>query len=157
MFVRIVATSFRVVFLSDPLLLTHLLALSLCVFFSLSLSVSLSVAVVTHYPPILPTHGGLTKEGGTDIIRAVHRSGTMLHISGHCHWAHGLYHSSTQRVPFVVASVCDSKWERMTSLEGVRGDRKWDMLRGGYNVKFVPFVVDLPVPKPTADDTWVLR
>lgn len=115
------------------------------------------LAVITHYPPILPTHGGLTKEGGTDIINAVHRCGALLHVSGHCHWAHGLYHSSTKRVPFVVASVCDSKWERLTALKGVRGDQKWDLLRGGYNVRFVPFVVDLPVPTPSADDVWSIK
>lgn len=109
---------------------------------------------VTHTPPILPGSDGQRETA--HIVDAVQRSGAHVHVSGHCHWAHGLYFSErAPRVPFVVASVCDSKWERFLALRGPRGDAKWDYLRGGYNVRFLPYVVDIAHPAPAPDDVWV--
>jgi calcineurin-like phosphoesterase family protein len=111
---------------------------------------------ITHYPPILPAkRGGGCKEH-YDIVKAVENSGAALSVSGHCHWAYGLYFSSKKKIPFVVASSCDSGWKRFMELKGTRHDKKWDYLRGGYNVRFAPIVCDLDVA-PSKDAVWVRR
>ncbi len=43
------------------------------------------------------------------------------------------------------------------SLEGKRLDSKWDLLRGGYNVRNPPIVADIVVEPPLATDTWVIH
>ena len=80
---------------------------------------------------------------------ALARSGASLHVSGHCHWAHGCYTSHAGGgVPCVVASVCEPHWHtnphELTAASGTRGDAK-DATRGGYNVSydFGPIVCDL--------------
>lgn len=109
---------------------------------------------VTHSPPILPQRDGMQQEGS--LVESVHRSKALLHVSGHCHWAYGLYSSKEKGTPFAVASICDSKWQRMTSLKGERVDKKWDLLRGGYNLYNRPIVCDLEVPQPSpGEDKWI--
>mmetsp|Transcript_71538 Transcript_71538/g.220832 ORF Transcript_71538/g.220832 Transcript_71538/m.220832 type:complete len:630 (-) Transcript_71538:125-2014(-) len=110
---------------------------------------------VTHTPAILPGEDGenRTKDPLTSTL---HRVGAHLHVSGHCHWAHGVYHahgSSGRSVPCVVASVCDSHWlggpaggaHRLASVEGVRGDPA-DRECGGYNLVQPSIVCDLCLP-----------
>ena len=102
--------------------------------------------VVTHMPCILPAGGGRTDEDAV-LSRVLHGAGASLHVSGHCHWAHGLYHTASvpARIPCVVASVCDSEWlgpRGLTAASGERGDNV-DARRGGYNVELAPIVCDL--------------
>lgn len=107
--------------------------------------------VVTHMPCLLPRRGGGTDVAQPALCSALLRTGASLHVSGHCHWAHGLYH--TGRVPCVVASVCDSHWRKPPDLEaasGMRGDPA-DAVDGGYNVGLFPIVVDVKVPSRQAD------
>ena len=116
--------------------------------------------VVTHMPPILPS-GGRTLEEDTAVAKALHRAGALLHVGGHCHWAHGLYHSSSG-VPSVVASVSGS-WEFGRGLRpgpsGVRGDRQGDARFGGYNLENPPIVCDIKVPggPPRPDARWAVE
>eukprot|EP00026_Physarum_polycephalum_P006958 Phypoly_transcript_07011.p1 GENE.Phypoly_transcript_07011~~Phypoly_transcript_07011.p1 ORF type:complete len:472 (+),score=62.51 Phypoly_transcript_07011:66-1418(+) len=113
--------------------------------------------MVTHYPAILPKEEGRFRED-RDIVDAMVRCKTLLHVGGHCHWAHGLYLSSKKSIPCVVASVCDSKWQNPLSLVGKdRGDPDGDRWRGGYNVRFPPIVCDLPIPggPPHPNDQWI--
>ena len=107
--------------------------------------------VVTHMPCVLPRGGGAYDED-ENLGRALRRSGSSLHVSGHCHWAHGAYAShEAGGVPCVVASVCDSHWlgpHELTAASGTRGDAK-DARRGGYNVELAPIVCDLRLPGQT--------
>lgn len=114
--------------------------------------------VVTHSPPILPSKksNGPNRES-RDMVSAIENCGALLSVSGHCHWAYGVYFSYKKKVPFVVASSCGSGWQRFTQLEGTRLDKKWDYMRGGYNLKTVPVVSDIAVPPPPADAVWVRR
>eukprot|EP01062_Namystynia_karyoxenos_P011883 TRINITY_DN1426_c3_g1_i1.p1 TRINITY_DN1426_c3_g1~~TRINITY_DN1426_c3_g1_i1.p1 ORF type:complete len:639 (+),score=185.29 TRINITY_DN1426_c3_g1_i1:85-1917(+) len=104
--------------------------------------------VVTHKPNILPKKSGLSEN--KRLSRALHRTGALLHVSGHCHWAHGVYMSEGSRgqIPCVVASVCDSHWHfrtgSLTNPTGVRGDPV-DGMNGGYNLKFPIIVCDIAV------------
>lgn len=99
--------------------------------------------VVTHAPPIVPGNDGSLRENG--LVETIVQSRAALCVSGHCHWAYGLYYPrGLHSTAFAVASSCDSKWERLISLRGERSDKKWDMIRGGYNLHFLPIVYDLP-------------
>jgi calcineurin-like phosphoesterase family protein len=113
--------------------------------------------MVTHYPAILPRGEGSFRED-PDIIDAMHRCSTLLHVGGHCHWAHGAYFNSKSNAPCVVASVCDSHWlNPLTFIGKERGDPSGDRLRGGYNLCFPPIVCDLPIPggPPRVGDAWI--
>lgn len=120
--------------------------------------------MLTHSPAILPRsdpkHGFREKK---ELISAMRNSGSLLSVSGHCHWAHGLYHSAKGKIPCVVASVCDSKWLGMKSLlvgpSGKRGDELGDEKRGGYNLRFPIIVCDIAVPggPPSPNDFWKVR
>ena len=101
--------------------------------------------VVTHMPCVLPAdHGGTDQDDA--LARAIHRTGARLHVSGHCHWAHGLYHTHEKRVPCVVASVA-AHWHEPQDLEAVSGARgdSADASRGGYNMKLTPIVCDVQI------------
>jgi hypothetical protein len=105
--------------------------------------------VVTHMPCVLPAQRGPHHTHEDDALsRALQRTGASLHVSGHCHWAHGLYHTTLGRgVPCVVASVSDSHWVRPLGLKaasGMRGDPA-DAQDGGYNVELCPIVCDVQV------------
>jgi len=116
--------------------------------------------IVTHSPPILPGgKRGHAQREHKDIVEAAVKCGAKLSVSGHCHWAFGAYRSETfpSKLPFVVASSCDSKWERLSNLEGTRLDKKWDFLRGGYNIRFRPIVVDIKVKPPPSGELWKLK
>lgn len=108
-------------------------------------------AIVTHMPPILPGDRGRRQDEDENVVRALHRVGAVLSVSGHCHWAHGLYHSTRRgggSVPCVVASVCDSHWlhaAELCSYTGIRGDPA-DRMRGGYNLVQQGIVCDVLVP-----------
>lgn len=110
--------------------------------------------VVTHMPCVLPDRGGRTAEAQPGLGAALRRCGAQLHVSGHCHWAHGLHRSAEGGgVPCVVASVCDSHWEmnphKLRAASGVRGDAK-DAARGGYNLEMAPIVCDVRAAPPAA-------
>jgi len=111
-------------------------------------------------PAILPNSKGDWKED-KKIVDAMHRVGTLLHISGHCHWANGLYHTAKGHIPSVVASVCNSHWLSSNKLHlgpsGARGDSEGDRRRGGYNIFFPPIVCDITVPggPPAKEDIWI--
>jgi len=121
--------------------------------------------VVTHMPAILPSEGSQLRED-LNLTSALHRTGASLHVSGHCHWAHGVYHTRDaggRAVPCVVASVCDSKWlggparggHLLASADGVRGDPA-DRSYGGYNLTQPCVVCDLRLPggrQAAAEDT----
>lgn len=106
--------------------------------------------VVTHMPAILPAEGGALDED-MQMTNALHKTGASLHVSGHCHWAFGVYHSRRQGsnpIPCVVASVCDSQWlfaNSLTSVTGVRGDSA-DRRYGGYNLLQPGVVCDIRLP-----------
>lgn len=51
--------------------------------------------VITHSPPILPKTSGLREN--RDLIKEMVKSGTKLSVSGHCHWAHGVYHRCVKK------------------------------------------------------------
>jgi hypothetical protein len=84
-------------------------------------------------------------------------------MSGHCYWAYGLYHSKENKTPYVVASVCGSDWlsplQLFVTASTKRGDKKGDLLRGGYNVVNLPIVCDLLIPGglPEVTDNWILK
>eukprot|EP01063_Lacrimia_lanifica_P035814 TRINITY_DN6929_c0_g1_i2.p1 TRINITY_DN6929_c0_g1~~TRINITY_DN6929_c0_g1_i2.p1 ORF type:complete len:611 (+),score=220.23 TRINITY_DN6929_c0_g1_i2:66-1898(+) len=111
---------------------------------------------VTHMPALLPKDHGSRLREDPDMVAAVERCGTLLHVSGHCHWAHGAYHSAkavkTKETPYVIASICDSQWTFFESPKG-RGDAQ-DVKYGGYLVHFPIMVVDLPTPPPKAGEAW---
>jgi len=116
--------------------------------------------VVTHKPAILPKSSGGGFRESSDVIDAMVRAGSLLHVGGHCHWAHGVYHSKTASIPSVVASICGSKWLSSPELEvgksGTRGDPVGDNKNGGYNLKYPVIVVDLAIPggPPTKGQFW---
>lgn len=60
-------------------------------------------------PAILPSREGTLREH-QDIVEGIARSGALLSVSGHCHWARGVYHSQHTKAAFVVASICGSGW-----------------------------------------------
>lgn len=102
---------------------------------------------LTHYPLVLPSrHGGYRESAG--FLKALHKSGALLHVGGHCHWAYGIYKTSERQIPSVVASNCDSKWLFSDQLTGERGDKEGDLRKGGYNVAFNPIVIDLKITPP---------
>jgi hypothetical protein len=109
--------------------------------------------VITHLPPILPLESGRYRED-KKITDALHRCGALLQVGGHCHWAHGLYHSR-YGTPCVVASVCDSDWKSPKQLGLPRGDKS-DLERGGYDLFFPVIVADLAVPPPPSDAEWMM-
>lgn len=116
--------------------------------------------VITHTPPILPRSSEGFREK-KPLIEAMRSAGTLLSVSGHCHWAHGLYHSAKGKIPCVVASVCDSKWLSMRNLlagpSGKRGDEEGDKMYGGYNIRFPIIVCDINVPPPSTSAKWSIK
>jgi len=117
--------------------------------------------VVTHMPAILPRGNGTLHEDDK-IINSLIKSKTRLHISGHCHWAYGLYHTQKNSIPCVVASVCDSEWLSPMSVISsgtVRGDLEGDKRYGGYNLTNLPIVCDIIVPggPPNPEAKWILN
>lgn len=119
--------------------------------------------MMTHIPAILPSEDGGQDED-LQMTAALHRSGALLHVSGHCHWAHGLYLAKAggTKVPCVVASVCsgsmyggpwkNSRPELLVSAQGVRGD-PLDKKFGGYNCDQPPIVCDLILPAVKLEDS----
>jgi len=112
--------------------------------------------VATHMPAVLPSgqrKGELRYH--EELTEPIFRSGALLHVSGHCHWASGLYHakpSKGPKVPCVVASVCSSHWQMsatMQSASGIRGDPT-DRRYGGYNLVQPGIVCDIFVPEERA-------
>lgn len=116
--------------------------------------------LITHVPPLLPDHGDKVTED-KHIVDALHKCNSLLSVSGHCHWAYGLYFTHKKKVPCVVASNCDSEWLGFDDLEpgpsGSRGDLKGDKSRGGYNIRNPVIVCDLMIPggPPSPDDDWM--
>eukprot|EP00756_Hemistasia_phaeocysticola_P050998 Hpha_TRINITY_DN26182_c0_g1::TRINITY_DN26182_c0_g1_i1::g.155308::m.155308 len=110
--------------------------------------------MVQHSPNCLPSCDGRIRDH-PHVTKCLQRTGASLHVSGHCHWAHGIYHVAGRtpqdnRIPCVVASICDSHWlfsKDLKSPDGVRGD-PIDGNNGGYNVGYPPIVCDLHVPAP---------
>jgi hypothetical protein len=115
--------------------------------------------VVTHMPAILPKSNGSLREDDKIVSKLI-KSKTRLHISGHCHWAYGLYHTTKNHIPCVVASVCDSEWlspKSLISSGTVRGDLEGDKIYGGYNIINLPIVCDIIIPggAPDPSQRWV--
>lgn len=114
-------------------------------------------------PPILPRgheNGGVHED--FNITRKLENANCLLHVSGHCHWAFGLYFTSKKNIPCAVVSNCDSEWLSPTMVnlsKTVRGDREWDLKRGGYNIINFPIVCDIKVPggPPKPEDSWILK
>ena len=114
--------------------------------------------VVTHSPCVLPDRRGQSEDG--QLAALLHHTGARLHVSGHCHWAHGLY-ATSGGVPCVVASICDSEWLMGSRLHAgpvlpARGDPT-DARYGGYNLYFPPLVCDIALPngeRPQPTDAW---
>lgn len=114
--------------------------------------------MLTHMPAILP------QREDRAMVMALERAGASLHVSGHCHWAHGLYKTKNSGVPCVVASVCEAKWRKFKELNsgpgGERGDNFGDSIKGwgggGYNLFFPAIVCDILVPggPPSGKDVW---
>lgn len=102
--------------------------------------------MVTHAPNILPKKTGTRED--RDLGQCLHRTGASLHVSGHCHWAYGLYFSEDKghKVPCVNAAVCSGEWimdpSCFASEGGVRGDPV-DFRNGGYNIHNPPIMCDL--------------
>jgi len=121
--------------------------------------------MVTHMPAALPREEGSGKpDVDKGMAHALDRTGALLHVSGHCHWAHGLYRPkvpSGKIVPCVVASVCsgsmyggpwaNSKPHLLASAQGARGD-PLDSKFGGYNLDQSPIVCDLELPACEVED-----
>lgn len=119
--------------------------------------------MMTHVPAILPSEDGGQNEDA-QMTHALHRAGALLHVSGHCHWAHGLYEARGRgtSIPCVVASVCSGSmyggpWKNsqphlLTSAHGVRGD-PLDRKFGGYNLDQPPVVCDLQLPVNEEEDS----
>eukprot|EP00927_Polykrikos_kofoidii_P037365 TRINITY_DN31510_c0_g3_i1.p1 TRINITY_DN31510_c0_g3~~TRINITY_DN31510_c0_g3_i1.p1 ORF type:complete len:494 (-),score=59.00 TRINITY_DN31510_c0_g3_i1:282-1712(-) len=108
--------------------------------------------VITHGPALLPGRRGAIRETNPQLISALRRVGARLHVCGHCHWAHGLYHTAGATdggsIPSVLASVCDSHWlftKNFASADGLRGD-PLDHWYGGYNLVQPAIVCDLRLP-----------
>ena len=106
--------------------------------------------VVQHMPPLLPSKRGVEYDDA--VVGAVARARAQLHVSGHCHWAHGVYFapsaSGARRAAYVVASVCEAEWKMPAALQsasGVRGDAA-DKRCGGYNIFYPPIVCDVRLP-----------
>ena len=51
--------------------------------------------MVTHYPAILPRDDGGFRES-EEYVEAIHYSGALLHLGGHCHWAYGFYKTAVR-------------------------------------------------------------
>lgn len=125
--------------------------------------------MITHMPAILPGDKGQKQREDKAVAHALHCNQSLLHVSGHCHWAHGLYHTtppnaSIKPVPCVVASVCEAAWRPGSSLLGEDGRPgaqgradPFDKKEGGYNLYYPVIVCDLVVaggpPDPNA--YWV--
>lgn len=122
--------------------------------------------MLTHMPAVLPERGGGQREDRA-MASAFARCRPLLHVSGHCHWAHGAYQS--QGVPCVVASVCEAKWRKYKELKSIPGGKRGDKLgdsrggsmgkissAGGYNIFFPPIVCDILIPggPPKEEDVW---
>jgi len=109
--------------------------------------------LVTHMPPVLPDSEGNNRED-RNIVSNMHKANTLLSISGHCHWAHGVYFTSQKQTPCVVVSTCDSNWQfDIGNLNKPRGDAS-DALYGGYDLGFPVVVCDLPIPPVASDAQW---
>merc|ERR1712232_1380702 len=81
--------------------------------------------VATHMPGVLPSKRKGSVRQHAELVQPMLAAGSLLHVSGHCHWANGLYFAegTVARVPCVVASVCQSRWlhlDQMTSATGHR-------------------------------------
>jgi hypothetical protein len=116
--------------------------------------------VVTHSPVILPKRKGLREVDS--LVNKMVEAGTLLNVSGHCHWAYGLYHTSKQSIPCVVVSICDSHWLSRydkSLFSAKRGDEYGDSRYGGYNIKNLPIVCDIAVPggPPRPDAIWLIK
>lgn len=116
--------------------------------------------VLTHMPPLLPADTpGVVQETSHGLVPAIKRSGALLSVSGHCHWAHGIFFSPNGGPPYVVASICGADWKGSESLKvgptGARGDPE-DRQNGGYNLYYPVLVCDLAIPggPPSEDDRW---
>ena len=79
--------------------------------------------LVTHSPPVLPSRdGGLRKHG--NVVDLLSKTQCQLSISGHCHWAYNAYYpQGHSKTAYIVASSCDSKWQKGMSLQGERYDK----------------------------------
>ncbi len=110
------------------------------------------LSVKTFPLPTMPRDPG-------EIVDAAVRCGVQLSVSGHCHWAYGSYRCAAAPggPAFVVAANCGGGWNRLLALEGTRLDKKWDLLRGGYNVRNPPIVADIAIEPPLATDKWVIH
>jgi len=114
---------------------------------------------ITHMPAILPldTPGKFNED--PQVVPAMVRSGSLLHVGGHCHWAQGLYHTEKGQIPSVCAPQCGPDWISPESLKigpsGKRGDPT-DVQLGGYNLAYLPIVCDLIIPggHPHDEDQW---
>jgi len=97
--------------------------------------------VVTHVPAVLPHWGE-----DVEICALLARCGAQLHVGGHNHWAYGTYRTSCG-VLCVVASSSSNDWVmNPRKLEGAGGGPRGDpadRLRGGYNIRSPPIVVDV--------------
>lgn len=118
--------------------------------------------VVTHIPAVLPSADDASRlHEDASMTAALHRARARLHVSGHCHWAHGVYRSSGG-VPCAVASVSGS-WAFGRALRpgpsGTRGDAQGDARYGGYNLAYPPIVCDVELPggPPPPGAHWVLQ
>lgn len=101
--------------------------------------------VVTHMPAVLPSKAGPRETSA--VATAAIRAGALLHVSGHCHWAHGLHFGGEppRQLPCVVASVCGASWKFADALNSVSGERgdPHDARFGGYNIKHPCIVCDI--------------
>eukprot|EP01124_Arcella_intermedia_P031181 TRINITY_DN6979_c0_g1_i1.p1 TRINITY_DN6979_c0_g1~~TRINITY_DN6979_c0_g1_i1.p1 ORF type:complete len:466 (+),score=41.37 TRINITY_DN6979_c0_g1_i1:54-1451(+) len=114
---------------------------------------------ITHYPAILPDNNDQPRED-KDIVRAIDQMEARLHISGHCHWAYGLYHTSRRKVPCVVASNCSS-WKNASDLFAPGAPPRLDAVDrqyGGYSATRPTVVCDVEIPEgpPSDEDPWVM-
>jgi len=124
--------------------------------------------VATHMPAVLPSGGRGELKQHQEITEPALNAGARLHVSGHCHWANGLYFArraavggawpcpesevdkKEERLPCVVASVA-GKWKegaQLASSTGVRGDAR-DAHFGGYNLTQPGTVCDVFVGEAT--------
>jgi len=115
---------------------------------------------LTHMPLVLPNDDGSTNHCDPLSLKLQKYNDRLLHIAGHCHWAHGLYRTK-YGIPSIVASISSSRWLHSSDLignqQGERGDRT-DRRYGGYNLHFPPWVVDIEIEQgiPQPQDKWSL-
>jgi len=117
---------------------------------------------ITHMPAIIPhdTPGKFHED--PKVVPAMVRSGSLLHVGGHCHWAQGVYFTEKRQIPSLCAPQCGPDWLKPNLLKigpsGKRGDPQ-DYKDGGYNLHFLPMVADLLIPGgcPGDDEKWVLK